>query len=114
SFVFFCGWLSYFTNNCGKKTPFILVHTPSSCGMLFPKDDFKIKGATCLHKMVTKKRVFILLGILALFIVFLSSLRLIWMEAFQHSTEPSIEQGELDLRDWDASQDDVFLLDGEW
>jgi len=114
SCVFFCGWLSYFTNNCRKNYPSILVHTPSSCGMLFPEDDFKIKGATCLHKMMTKKRVFILLSILALFIVFLSSLRLIWMEAFQPSTEPSIKQGELDLRDWDASQDDVFLLDGEW
>ncbi|MGG1664251.1 ATP-binding protein [Brevibacillus sp. NRS-1366] len=59
-----------------------------------------------------KKSLVILL--LALLLVILSSSRILWMELFPDQKQVSIQNGQLDLRDWNAEDGDVLLLDGEW
>lgn len=59
-----------------------------------------------------KKRYILLM--LGLFLIVLSSLRMVWMELFRDQKQPPIQNGQLDLRDWDAEEGEVLLLDGEW
>lgn len=54
------------------------------------------------------------LAITILFITVLTSLRLLWITTFGASDQPQIVAGELDLRDWDFSEEPTFTLDGEW
>ncbi|WP_194231440.1 ATP-binding protein [Paenibacillus donghaensis] len=58
-----------------------------------------------------KSHIFLLLGLL---IIILSSLRMLWMELFPDHKQMSIQNGQLDLRDWNAEDGGVLLLDGEW
>lgn len=58
-----------------------------------------------------KSHIMIFLGLL---LVILSGLRFFWMDSFSDQKKVSIQQGQLDLRDWDAKEGDVLLLDGEW
>ncbi|MFU0790522.1 hybrid sensor histidine kinase/response regulator [Virgibacillus proomii] len=66
------------------------------------------KSASFLMK---KRTIFLLLG---LFLIVLSSSRLLWMKSFQNQELPPIKDGQLDLRGWNAKDDKVLLLDGEW
>lgn len=53
--------------------------------------------------------------IMILFALFLTMIRFQWVNYFQNpSKQPVIENGELDLRDWDFSKDSTLSLDGEW
>lgn len=54
------------------------------------------------------------LTIAVLFVMVLTSLRLLWIEAFDGSDQPPIVDGELDLRSWNFSEDPSITLDGEW
>ncbi|GAA0134502.1 ATP-binding protein [Paenibacillus sp. YSY-4.3] len=51
---------------------------------------------------------------LGLLLIILSSLRIFWMDFFADPKHVSIQNGQLDLRDWNAKDGDVLLLDGEW
>lgn len=57
------------------------------------------------------KYLFLLLGLL---LAVLSGSRLLWMEVFGNLQQDSIHNGELDLRDWNAEDGKIILLDGEW
>lgn len=57
------------------------------------------------------KYFFLLLGLL---LAVLSGSRLLWMEVFGNLQQDSIHNGELDLRDWNAEDGKIILLDGEW
>lgn len=57
------------------------------------------------------RNIFLILGI---FLVVLSSSRLLWAQAFGNKQQPLIKNGQLDLRDWNAAEGEVLLLDGEW
>ena len=59
-----------------------------------------------------KKRYFIISIII--FLLVLSGLRIKWMGQFQQSSNMQVISGELDLREWDANNKEVLLLDGEW
>ncbi len=59
-----------------------------------------------------KKRHF--LWIIGIFLIILSGSRFLWMHAFYASSDLSIKNGQLNLTDWQAQEDDVLLLDGEW
>lgn len=58
-----------------------------------------------------KKRYIFLITLI--FIVTLSFFRVQWMNSFYHSPL-FVENGEIDLREWDADKYGVLLLDGEW
>ncbi|WP_411830343.1 hybrid sensor histidine kinase/response regulator [Paenibacillus alba] len=58
-----------------------------------------------------KSHIILLLGLL---LVILSVARILWMESFHSQKQVSIKNGQLDLRDWNAEDGDVLLLDGEW
>lgn len=44
----------------------------------------------------------------------MSGSRFLWANVFQSQEQLSIKNGQLDLRDWDATSDDILLLDGRW
>lgn len=44
----------------------------------------------------------------------LSCSRMLWMGAFYNLSTTQIKEGQLDLRNWDAQDDEVLLLDGDW
>ncbi|WP_438347938.1 ATP-binding protein [Paenibacillus sp. FA6] len=54
------------------------------------------------------------LAIAILFVIVLTGLRLLWITAFDDSDQPEIVAGQLDLRDWDFSENPSITLDGEW
>jgi len=58
-----------------------------------------------------KSHILLLLGLL---VVILSSSRILWMELFHDQKQASIQNGQLDLRNWNAEDGGVLLLDGEW
>lgn len=58
-----------------------------------------------------KSHILLLLG---LFLVLLSSSRILWMESFRDQQVAPIKQGQFDLREWNAEEGDILLLDGEW
>ncbi|USG64796.1 ATP-binding protein [Brevibacillus ruminantium] len=64
-----------------------------------------------LNKNKTKNGKFI--TIIVLFLVLLTSSRLLWIKAFQSTDQPYAVKGQLDLREWDAAQGTI-TLDGEW
>lgn len=58
-----------------------------------------------------KTHIYLLLG---LFLLVITSSRMLWMDTFQKQKQVSVQSGELDLRNWDAEEGDIILLDGEW
>lgn len=52
--------------------------------------------------------------LLGLLIVILSSIRILWMGSFSDQKQTAIQNGQFDLRAWNAEDGDVLLLDGEW
>ena len=60
---------------------------------------------------IKKSRILWLIGLL---IVILSSMRLLWLEVFPDQQQVTINKGHLDLREWDAEEGGILLLDGEW
>lgn len=58
-----------------------------------------------------KSYIILLLGVL---LVILSGSRFLWMELFHNQKQASIENGQIDLRNWNAEDGDILLLDGEW
>ncbi len=52
--------------------------------------------------------------IIGLFIIILTLFRLVWMDMFSNVTPIEIEDGIGKLSDWDARDNQVLLLDGEW
>ncbi|WP_438824970.1 ATP-binding protein [Bacillus sp. JJ722] len=58
-----------------------------------------------------KSHILLLLGLV---LVILSGSRMLWMELFHNQKQVSIKNGQIDLRDWNAEDGDVLLLDGEW
>ncbi|SDF92490.1 His Kinase A (phospho-acceptor) domain-containing protein [Fontibacillus panacisegetis] len=54
-------------------------------------------------------------AIVGLFIIILTGSRLLWIDKFYTDDQPQIENGVLDLRDWDAAQKGHSInLDGQW
>lgn len=58
-----------------------------------------------------KRHIILLLGFI---LVILSTSRLLWMDTFRNQKLVPIQNGQLDLRTWDAQNGDILLLDGEW
>lgn len=58
-----------------------------------------------------KYHIILLLGLL---LIILSSSRIVWMDSFRDQKQEPIKNGQFDLRDWNAEDGDVLLLDGEW
>jgi len=63
-------------------------------------------------KYQMKKSYIILL--LVLILVVLTGLRILWMGTFHNSKQASIYNGQFDLRNWNAEDGSILLLDGEW
>lgn len=61
-----------------------------------------------------KRRVLFKIIFLVLFAITLTSLRIIWIQAFDDPIEQDIAKGELDLREWDFSESGPITLTGEW
>ncbi|WP_397386499.1 ATP-binding protein [Paenibacillus terrigena] len=59
-----------------------------------------------------KKSYIILL--LVFILVVLTGLRILWMETFHVPKQASIHNGQFDLRNWNAEDGSILLLDGEW
>lgn len=59
------------------------------------------------------KRPHIILFI-GLLILVLSSLRILWIEVLPDQSKAHIKSGVLDLRDWNAEEGGMMLLDGQW
>src|SRR5699024_7262673 len=49
-----------------------------------------------------------------LFFLVLISFRFLWIHIFDGETEQTITDGELDLRDWDFSNNESITLTGKW
>ncbi|ONK22523.1 histidine kinase [Bacillus sp. VT-16-64] len=58
-----------------------------------------------------KRHILLMLGLL---LIVLSSSRIFWMELFRDQKQRPVENGQLDLRNWDAEDGEVLLLDGDW
>lgn len=54
------------------------------------------------------------IAIALLFMAILISGRLFWLHTFDNKQQPEIQNGVLDLREWDLSKIPIFTLDGEW
>lgn len=63
-------------------------------------------------KFQMKKSYIILL--LVFILVVLTGFRILWMETFQYPKQASIHNGQFDLRNWNAEDGSIHLLDGEW
>ncbi|MEK3660108.1 hypothetical protein NSQ29_11110 [Paenibacillus sp. FSL F4-0236] len=63
-------------------------------------------------KYQMKKSYIILL--LVFILVVLTGFRILWMETFQYPKQASIHNGQFDLRNWNAEDGSIHLLDGEW
>lgn len=61
-----------------------------------------------------QNRVWLKVVFIALFAITLTSLRIIWIQAFDDPIEQDISKGELDLREWDFSESGPITLTGEW
>lgn len=55
-----------------------------------------------------------IISTISLFIIILTSFRLIWLDAHQHRAYPVAKEGVLDLRDMLLEDNEVLPLDGEW
>lgn len=58
-----------------------------------------------------KKYIFL---IIILFLLVLSFTRSLWMDYFSNVSDIEIENGSLHLEDWQAQDDEILLLDGDW
>ena len=63
---------------------------------------------------MSKKRILMYILIPFVFIALLTSGRLFWLNQFKPTAQPTIENGILDLREWDFTKSPTFSLDGEW
>ncbi|MBM7676315.1 ATP-binding protein [Gracilibacillus alcaliphilus] len=61
-----------------------------------------------------KRKYIWLIIMLVIFLSSLTGLRLIWLEWFDSATRIEFQDGELDLRERDLTDDEIFLLDGGW
>lgn len=64
--------------------------------------------------MLKLKQRWRLFAVAVLFVMFLTGLRLFWITAFKDADQPQIVGGELDLRNWDFSENPSITLDGDW
>ncbi|MED0705101.1 ATP-binding protein [Aneurinibacillus aneurinilyticus] len=60
---------------------------------------------------IKKWKIFLLVG---LFLVVLTGSRILWMISFQSTEQPHVVNGQLDLRNWDATEGCTITLDGQW
>src|SRR5690625_6175497 len=58
-----------------------------------------------------KRYIFLMIGFL---LIILSSLRIFWMNAFHNDSYIKIENGQLDLKNWNMDANKILLLDGGW
>ena len=63
---------------------------------------------------MSKKRILMYMLIPFVFVALLTSGRLFWLNQFKPTAQPIIENGILDLREWDFTKSPTFSLDGEW
>ncbi|GEN89487.1 hypothetical protein OSO01_42260 [Oceanobacillus sojae] len=67
------------------------------------------------EELIGMRKNYIRLGvILLLFIICLSTFRMIWMGFFQNEIQPDIQNGVLDIQSWDLGDKETLVLDGEW
>ncbi|OBY80418.1 histidine kinase [Paenibacillus sp. KS1] len=59
------------------------------------------------------KKSYIILLLVSILVV-LTGLRILWMETFHVPKQASIYNGQSDLRNWNAEDGSILLLDGEW
>lgn len=52
--------------------------------------------------------------IISLFIIFLTSSRILWLAVFNNTDQPHAVKGQMDLRNWDFNDGHAITLDGEW
>lgn len=65
--------------------------------------------------MMNRKRFLLMIGLMILFGTILTFFRIQWVKTFNEAGEhPVIEKGELDLRNWDFSENETVPLNGEW
>lgn len=67
--------------------------------------------ASGYHCPMTKKKVFLLIGI---FLAFLTGIRLCWIFLTAPAVHPMAQQGLIDLRYWEVGQNQSVSLNGEW
>ncbi|MBW7474337.1 response regulator [Paenibacillus oenotherae] len=60
---------------------------------------------------MTKRQI---IPLLILFIILITSIRLLWIDLTRTPDHPVAVQGQLDLRDWDFSSSKALSLDGQW
>ncbi|MBE1556539.1 ATP-binding protein [Sporosarcina limicola] len=52
--------------------------------------------------------------IVSLFLIILTGSRILWIVSFHNTDQPYAVDGEMDLRDWDATKGRTINLDGQW
>lgn len=85
------------------------------------------KRIECYHLDIRKRKVFCgshstimlmkkrhMLVIIGLFLIVLTFFRIQWMDIFSDHDYIDVENGQLDVMDWQAEDREVLLLDGEW
>ncbi|MEK5414629.1 MULTISPECIES: hybrid sensor histidine kinase/response regulator [Paenibacillus] len=60
---------------------------------------------------MTKRKLFL---IIALFLIILTGFRILWVMISPHTTQPTLINGVLDLRDQNMNPDKLLILDGQW
>ncbi|WP_372007161.1 ATP-binding protein [Paenibacillus chitinolyticus] len=60
---------------------------------------------------IKKSNMLVMLGLL---LIILSGSRILWMEMFHDQKHEPIKNGQFDLRNWNAEDGEIVLLDGEW
>lgn len=60
---------------------------------------------------IKKSTMLVMLGLL---LILLSGSRILWMEMFRDQKHEPIKNGQFDLRNWNAEDGEIVLLDGEW
>lgn len=62
-----------------------------------------------------KRSIFIKIIIITLFALSLSGFRFLWIYYFQHEKDqPLVQEGKLDLRNWDFSEKGTVTMSGDW
>lgn len=65
-------------------------------------------------RQTIKKSLVFKISIIILFAIILSTFRIMWIDTFLDTNHPEVTYGELDLRDWDFSDNGSVTLDGDW
>lgn len=65
-------------------------------------------------KQKSSRSIWIKIVLTICFVLALIGFRIFWIQLFDDSTEQTITEGELDLRDWDFSDKESITLTGEW